>query len=123
VLHKNNIILTIRTSVSPRVAPEEQLRIEPLGEGITRIIATVGFMETPDVQKLMERARRQGIPFDIMKTSFFLSRLRFLSDAKQGMPAWQDQLFITLTKMSSDVTDFYHIPSGRVVELGTQLSL
>jgi KUP system potassium uptake protein len=123
VLHKNNIILTIRTSVSPRVPVEEQLRVEPLGEGVTRIIATVGFMETPNVQKLMEQARRQGIPFDIMRTSFFLSRLRFLSDPKAGLPAWQDNLFIALTKVSSDVTDFYHIPSGRVVELGSQLAL
>ena len=123
VLHKNNIMLTIRTSVSPRVPAEEQLRVEPLGEGITRIIATVGFMETPNVQRIMEAARKKGIQFDIMRTSFFLSRLRFLADAKAGMPLWQDQLFIMLTKLSSDVTDFYHIPSGRVVELGSQMSL
>ena len=123
VLHKTNILLTIRTSVLPRVPVADQLQIEDLGENVTRIIANVGFMEKPDAQLLLEQARRQGVQYDAMRTSFFLARLHFITGEKKGWLHWQDQLFIGMTKLAADVTDFYHIPSGRVVELGSQISI
>lgn len=123
VMHKQNIVLTIRTSVSPRIARDEQVKVEPLGEGICRIIATCGYMETPDVQKILQSARRKGLHFDIMRTSFFLARLRLAPDSKSNMPMWQGKLFINLTRLANDVTDFYRIPSGRLVELGSQMNI
>ncbi|MFO1169520.1 MAG: potassium transporter Kup [Hyphomicrobiaceae bacterium] len=123
VLHKTNIIFTIRTLPTPRVATDEKIEVSELSEGVLRIIAKVGYMERPDVQQLLALSRRQGLHFDLMQTSFFLSRFRYVSDARSGMPKWQDKVFIGLTKVAADVTDFYHIPSGRLVELGSQMSI
>ena len=123
VLHKTNIVFTIRTLPTPRVANEEKIEVSELSEGVLRIIAKVGYMERPDVQRLLALSRKQGLHFDLMQTSFFLSRFRYVSDARSGMPVWQDKVFIGLTKVAADVTDFYHIPSGRLVELGSQMSI
>ena len=68
-------------------------------------------------------ARRQGWSFDIMSTSFFLSRRSLKPAAHSGMPRWQDHLFIWLAKSASDATDFFQIPTGRVVEVGTQVTI
>jgi KUP system potassium uptake protein len=123
VLHKTNIIFTIRTQQMPRVPNDEKIEVEELSDGMLRIIAKVGYMERPDVQRLLALSRKQGLHFDLMQTSFFLSRFRYVSDARSGMPVWQDKVFIGLTKVAADVTDFYHIPSGRLVELGSQMSI
>jgi K+ transporter len=72
-----------------------------------------GFMETPNVPKGLAIARKQGWHFDIMSTSFFLSRRLLKPAAKSGMPRWQDNLFIRLSKSASDATDFFQIPTGR----------
>ncbi len=123
VLHTTNIIFTIRTQQMPRVPNEEKIEVEELSEGVLKIIAKVGYMERPDVQRLLAMSRKQGLHFDLMQTSFFLSRFRYVADARSGMPLWQDKIFIGLTKVAADVTDFYHIPSGRLVELGSQMSI
>jgi KUP system potassium uptake protein len=123
VLHKTNIIFTIRTLPTPRVANDEKIEVSELSEGVLRIVAKVGYMERPDVQRLLALSRKQGLHFDLMQTSFFLSRFRYVSDARGGMPVWQDKVFVGLTKVAADVTDFYHIPSGRLVELGSQMSI
>jgi KUP system potassium uptake protein len=80
-------------------------------------------METPNVPKALAIARRQGWNFDIMSTSFYLSRRSLKPDTRSGMPHWQDHLFIGLAKSASDATDFFHIPTGRVVEVGTQITV
>ena len=68
-------------------------------------------------------ARKLGWPFDIMSTSFFLSRRALKPATHSGMPRWQDRLFIGLAKSASDATDVFHIPTGRVVEVGTQVAV
>jgi KUP system potassium uptake protein len=123
VMHKTNIIFTIRTQQTPRVSNNEKIEVEELSEEVIRITAKVGYMERPDVQQLLALSRKQGLHFDLMQTSFFLSRFRYVADARSGMPIWQDRTFIWLTKVAADVTDFYHIPSGRLVELGSQMSI
>lgn len=80
-------------------------------------------METPNVPKALAIARKHGWLFDIMATSFFLSRRLLKPAAQSGMPAWQDKLFIKLSKSASDATDFFQIPTGRVVEVGTQVTV
>ena len=67
--------------------------------------------------------RKQGFKFDIMATSFFLSRRSIRPAAHSGMPLWQDRIFITLAKNANDATDFFQIPTGRVVEVGTQVTV
>ncbi len=123
VLHEKNVILTIETANTPRVDAAERVRIEPIGETFSRVMLRFGFMETPNVPKALVIARKLGWQFDIMSTSFFLSRRLLKPAAHSGMPAWQDRLFIALTRVANDATDYFQIPTGRVVEVGTQVTV
>jgi KUP system potassium uptake protein len=123
VLHENDVILTIITADTPRVPEEDRVRITPLSKHFSRVALKFGYMEQPNVPKALAIARRHGWHFDIMSTSFFLSRRALKPSAKSGMPAWQDHLFIALARSASDATDFFQIPTGRVVEVGTQVTV
>ena len=123
VLHEKNVILTIETADTPRVDPAERVRIEPVGKTFSRVVLRFGFMETPNVPKALGIARKLGWQFDIMSTSFFLSRRSLKPAVHSGMPRWQDRLFIGLTRVANDATDYYQIPTGRVVEVGTQVTI
>jgi KUP system potassium uptake protein len=123
VLHEHNVILTIDVDDAPRVAPSERVRIENVGQTFTKVALRFGFMETPNVPRALAIARRLGWTFDIMSTSFFLSRRSLKPAARSGMPRWQDHLFIMLTRIANDATDYFQIPTGRVVEVGTQVTI
>jgi KUP system potassium uptake protein len=123
VLHEKNVILTIETADTPRVDPAERVRIEPVGETFSRVTLRFGFMESPNVPKALAIARRLGWQFDIMSTSFFLSRRSLRPAAQSDMPRWQDRLFIALTRAANDATSYFQIPTGRVVEVGTQVTI
>ncbi|CAN1535994.1 Kup K+ transporter [Rhabdaerophilaceae bacterium] len=123
VLHKRNIVLTINTADQPRVPDSEKLTIDELSEDVKRIIVRVGYMENPRVPHFLALARRRGLDFDIMQTSFFLSKRSIKAAASSGMPLWQDNLFIFLSRMAANATDFFHIPTGRVVEMGAQVTV
>jgi KUP system potassium uptake protein len=123
VLHENNVILTIETADTPRVKPEERVQIEQIGESFSLMTLHFGYMETPNVPKALAIARKLGWQFDIMSTSFFLSRRSLKPAAKSGMPRWQDRLFIQLARSANDATDYFQIPTGRVVEIGTQVAV
>jgi KUP system potassium uptake protein len=123
VLHEHNIILTIVTTNTPRSDPDERVEINPISERFTRVSLRFGFMEEPNVPKALAVARKQGLSFDIMSTSFFLSRRSIKASAQSGMPLWQDRLFIALARSANDATDFFQIPTGRVVEVGTQVAV
>jgi len=123
VLHEKNVILTIETADTPRVPGAERVRIEPVGKTFSRVRLRFGFMETPNVPKALAIARKLGWQFDIMSTSFFLSRRLLRPAAHSGMPRWQDRLFIHLARAANDATDYFQIPTGRVVEVGTQVTI
>ena len=124
VLHEKNVILTVRTADRPRVAEADRVRIEPISDDFKKLVITYGFMERPNVPKALNLCRKQqGLKFDIMSTSFFLGRRSVIPSANQGMPLWQDRLYIFLMRNAANPTDFFHIPPGRVVELGTQVSV
>jgi len=124
ILHEHNVILTIRTADTPRTHEDERVKIIQLSPRFSRLEMRFGFMETPNVPNTLALARKQGgWQFDIMSTSFFLSRRALKPAAHSGMPQWQDHLFILLAKGASDATDFFHIPTGRVVEVGTQVTI
>jgi KUP system potassium uptake protein len=123
VLHEKNVILTINTAQTPRVDEGERVRIEPIGKSFSRVVLRFGFMETPNVPKALAVARKFGWTFDIMSTSFFLSRRALKPAAQSGMPRWQDKLFIALARSANDATDYFQIPTGRAVEIGTQVTI
>jgi KUP system potassium uptake protein len=123
VLHEKNIILTVRTTDRPRVDPAKRVTIEPISEDFKKLTLSYGFMEQPNVPKALGLCRKQGLKFDIMSTSFFLGRRSVVASAAAGMPLWQDRIFIFLMRNAANPTDFFRIPPGRVVELGTQVSV
>jgi KUP system potassium uptake protein len=82
-----------------------------------------GYMETPNVLKGIAACRKQGLTFDIMSTSFFLSRRSLKASPHSGMPLWQDKLFIALAGSADSATDYFHIPAERVVEIGAQVTI
>jgi KUP system potassium uptake protein len=121
VLHEQIIILTVKTLQTPRAPENLRVKVEDYLPDVKRVTLTFGFMETPNVVKALTEARKHGLKFDIMKTSFFLSKRTIVPSEKSGMPLWQDHLFIFLARNATNATDFFHIPSGRAVELGNQV--
>src|SRR5579872_1051605 len=123
VLHEQNIILSVETTHTPRVGPDKRVHIERAGSTFMRVSLRFGYMETPNIPKALGLARKFGLQFDIMNTSFFLSRRALRRASRSGMPRWQDRLFIALARAANDATDYFQIPTGRVVEVGTQVSI
>jgi KUP system potassium uptake protein len=123
VLHERNVILTVRTTETPRVREEDRVTIEKVNDDFKKVIVNYGFMESPNLPKALAVCRKQGLKFDIMATSFFLGRRSIVPSANSGMPLWQDRLFIYLMKNAANPTDFFKIPPGRVVELGAQVTV
>ena len=123
VLHEHNVILTIETAQTPRVDLSERVRMETISEKFSTVRLRFGFMESPNVPKALVVARKLGWQFDIMATSFFVSRRSLKPSAQSGMPLWQDHLFIAMSRSANDATDYFQIPTGRVVEVGTQVTI
>jgi KUP system potassium uptake protein len=123
VLHEKNVMLTIMSENVPRVPLQEQIVMEPINANFSRIILKFGYMDEPNVPKALLMCRKMGWKFDIMSTSFFLSRRAIRIGATSEMPRWQDNLFILLARNASDASAYFHIPTGRVVEIGTQISI
>src|SRR6201995_324889 len=123
VLHEKNVILTVELAPTPRIDPAERVRLEEVSSTFSKVTLKFGFMESPNVPRALAIARKLGWQFDIMSTSFFLSRRALKPAAHSGMPRWQDHMFIALTRTANDAPDYFQIPSGRVVEVGTQVTI
>jgi KUP system potassium uptake protein len=123
VLHEVNLIVSIRGAQTPRVPTAERAQIERISADFTRIVLTHGYMETPNVPRELAALRGRGVKMDIMSTSFFVGRRTLVRSAHSLLPPGMDRLYIWLTKNAADPIDFFHIPPGRVVEMGTQVSV
>ncbi|MEX0752256.1 MAG: potassium transporter Kup [Xanthobacteraceae bacterium] len=123
VLHEQNVILTVVIADTPRVPLSDRVTITPISPLFRKVALRFGYMESPNVPQALAIARKHGWQFDIMSTSFFLSRRALKPSAHSGMPRWQDRLFIGLARSASDATEFFQIPTGRVVEVGTQVTI
>jgi KUP system potassium uptake protein len=123
MLHESNFIVSVLTEDIPQVADGDRVALTQLSERFSLVQLHFGYMETPNVPKTLGTARKLGLKFDIMSTSFFLSRRSLKPAAYSGMPRWQDRLFIALSRSANDATDYFQIPTGRVVEIGTQITI
>jgi len=123
VLHERVWILSVLTEDTPRVPDSKRFQIEKLSEDFTRVILHYGYMQSPRVPAALALLRKAGLKFDIMTTSFFLGRWTIKRAPSSGMPAWQGRLYIALARQAANVTDFFSIPSDRVVELGAQITV
>lgn len=122
-LHEQNVILTIVTADVPRIADSERVMMSDISPRFRQVTMKFGYMEEPNVPKALGLCRKLGWKFDIMATSFLVSRRSLKLAAHSIMPAWQSRLFIFLARNSATASDYFHIPAGRVVEIGTQVNV
>lgn len=123
VLHERNAIVTIVTEDRPRLAACERASWEKLDERFVRITLHFGYAERPNVPKALSKLAVSGWSFDPAETSFFLSRRSLRKASHSGMPKWQELLYILLARNGTDATAYFQIPTGRVVEIGTQVAI
>ncbi|GCA50762.1 potassium transport protein Kup [Sinorhizobium sp. KGO-5] len=121
VLHRHNVILTIRTAKVPYVPEKERYTITKLSDRFSLLELRFGFMDDQNVSKALARCRKEGFKFDIMSTSIYLGRRKLIADSQSGLPQWQDRLFIAMADSAIDPTEYFHLPANRVVELGEQV--
>lgn len=123
ILHERVLIICVKTEDRPRVGSARRFEIEQLSDDFYRATLHYGFMESPRVPAALSAMRKAGLKYDIMTTSFFLGRRSIKESPSSEMPIWQDKLYVALTKQSANATDFFSIPTDRVVELGAQLTI
>ena len=123
VLHEQVILLTVKVVGRPRVTDEERVAVEVLAPGFKGVVLTFGYMETPDVIHGLTLARARGVRFDIMRTSFFVSRHAYFPRRRRGPGRLQDMLFVFLARNALRSADFFRVPPSRVVELGAQVTI
>jgi KUP system potassium uptake protein len=124
VLHEQNLIVSVRTADRPFVALGERIKATKLDDNFSTVSLTYGFMESPDVPRdLGLEAERKQVVVDSTKVSFFIGRNTLKPSKDEGMPLWQDRIFMFLQRNASDPTDFLNIPPGKVLELGEQVTV
>ncbi|MGI8896642.1 MAG: potassium transporter Kup [Casimicrobiaceae bacterium] len=123
VLHERVVFLTIVPRDIPYVPLSERYDAKPLGCNFFQIHAFYGFKEDPDVPALLDETGREGFVFDMMQTSFFVSRETLIPTVKAGMALWREKLFVSMSKNATKASEFFQVPTNRVVELGTQVEL
>jgi KUP system potassium uptake protein len=125
VLHERVVLLTVRSEDIPHVGDEQRVDVQPLGHDFQRVTVHYGFKDEPDLPAALELAARQrGLEFNIMETSFFLSRQTLVpTPSAPGMALWREKLFAAMSRNASSATAFFKIPTNRVVELGTRIEL
>ncbi|MDG2005249.1 MAG: potassium transporter Kup [Novosphingobium sp.] len=123
VIHERVVVLTVDVQEVPYVEAHERYHIEQLGEGFFRLTLRYGFMEETDVPAALACYDLCDGPFDMMKTSFFLSRQTLLPSEKPGMAIWREKLFSWMSRNAANAMEFFRLPTNRVVELGSQLEI
>ena len=124
VLHERNIMVTVITRDIPFVPQEDRIQVEKLDDRFYRITMYYGFKDQPNIPNALKQAYEQlEFEFDMMQMSFFISRDRIVHTVGDGMSPWREKLFISMQRNTSPVSDFYQIPTNRVVELGSQIEI
>ena len=123
VLHQRVVLMSVVTLDVPRVADEDRVSVVRVADDFHRVLAYYGFAESPDVPAILELCEKSGLAFDMMQTTFFLSRETLVAHAKGGMARWRQRLFGVMARNSLQATVYFGIPPNRVVELGMHVQL
>jgi KUP system potassium uptake protein len=123
VIHERIVFLTVVSRDVPWVRNEDRVLIEALGNECFRIKLHFGFMNVPDVPKALTLCKPHNMEFNTLETSFFVSRETVIPTPGNGMALWRERLFATMTRNAGSIVDYFHIPSNRVIELGTQVEI
>jgi KUP system potassium uptake protein len=123
VLHERNVLLSVIIEDKPFVTKGNRLLINDLGKSFYRVKVFYGFMQTPDVPAALDLCASLGLSFDMMDTTFFTSRALIVSAPTPGMMKWREWLFIMMSKNAMNATEFFKIPTNRVIEMGTRIEI
>jgi KUP system potassium uptake protein len=123
VLHERNVLLTVEVLETPSAEPDERVSVGSLGNDFYKVTLRFGFAEDPDVPDTLAAINKCGLPFDLMDTTFFLSRESIVATDRPGMALWRDKLFVFMQRNATPATAFFKIPGNRLVELGTQVEI
>jgi KUP system potassium uptake protein len=124
VLHERVVFLTVHLVDEPYVNLDERVAIEPLIDGCWLLSLSFGFMDRIDVPQALQLCAARGLAFDMMETSFFLSREKIIPvPGEDGMLQWREHLFSAMARNAGSAVDYFNLPANRVIELGTQLEL
>ncbi|MGL5631734.1 MAG: potassium transporter Kup, partial [Azovibrio sp.] len=123
VLHERVVIMTIKIKETPWVASKNRVTITQLSESFWQIIGHYGYKEQPNVKQLLKACSKKNFKTELMDTSFFLSYETIISTRRPGMVLWREKLFIWMNKNALRATDFFHVPTNRVLELGAQIEI
>jgi KUP system potassium uptake protein len=123
VLHERNILLTVIVEDKPYVTQGNRLLIDDMGKNFYRVRIFYGFMDRPDLPAALKSCAALGLPFDMMSTSFFISRAMIVPGPNPGMVKWRERLFLDLSKNAMNAADFFKIPTNRVIEMGTRIEI
>jgi KUP system potassium uptake protein len=123
VLHERVVLLTVLTEDVPWVPVGERVQVEDLGGSFYRVVVRYGFKNAPNIPKALELCQVCGQKFNLMETSFFLSRETLVPTKMPGMALWREKLFAWMARTAGSAMSFFRIPTNRVVELGTQIEL
>ncbi|MBV8521041.1 MAG: KUP/HAK/KT family potassium transporter, partial [Acetobacteraceae bacterium] len=123
VLHERVLFVTVQNLDIPEIGPEQRADVTELAPGAYRIILRYGFMESPDIPQALEALRERGVPYDPMQASFFLGREVMVPAMTTKMPLWRRWIFSVMARNAVPATEFFGIPSDRVVELGVRVAI
>ncbi len=122
-LQQNAVLLTILTEEVPAVDEEERMCLESIGEGVWRAVVRYGYMESPDVAKMVERIKAQGVPLNLSATTFYFNREMIILGGNARMFEWQKGLYAFLSRNASPVKDYYRILPTQIIEIGLPVQL
>jgi KUP system potassium uptake protein len=123
VLHERIVLLQVVTANVPRIAPEERLKLADLGDNFYTIVAEYGFMQHPNVPRVLQRCAEQGLKFNMMETSFFVGRVKIVPAKVSALGRFRCRIFEIMHRNALAATDFFRIPPNRVIELGSQTEI
>jgi KUP system potassium uptake protein len=123
VIHEQVVLLTVVTREQPRIPENQRLTVTPVCEGIVRIVAQFGFMEKPNIAEILRDAKEFGIVFEPEKTTYFLSREELLPGQRSDLPPLRRRTFMQMARSAQVIADYYGLPPGRVIEIGTRLEI
>jgi KUP system potassium uptake protein len=123
VIHEHVVLLTVVTREQPRIAAAKRLAVTPVCEGIVRVVAYFGFMEKPNIVEILRDAEAHGVPYEPERTTYFLSREELLPGQRSDLPPLRRRAFMQMARSAQVIADYYGLPSGRVIEIGTRLEI
>jgi KUP system potassium uptake protein len=123
VLHERTVFLTVHNADIPTIQPRERIKVEQLGHNCYHLDVHYGFKDDRDIPQALALCAQAGLEFEMMNTSFFISRQNVIPTVGKGMALWREAMYATMSRNARDAADYYRVPANRVIELGTQVEI